>query len=164
MIHYSLVSKGPALRQESVGTLIHPPWSLPHQSQVGKRRPHRSTVHRIFRSGWKKWIRIYPQKMQRKQQRNTGTAERVICMDTAVVDSSTELGPVYGYMMGNKWQVQVQRGQNFKENLWLCYENHNGLLDSFFPFETSIFGFVKSKVKPIQNSIKIPWPNSQFIH
>lgn len=65
--------------------------------------------------------------MQRKQQRNTGATERVICVDTAGVDSSTELGPVYGYMMGNKWQVQVQRGQNFKENLWLCYENHNGL-------------------------------------
>ena len=65
--------------------------------------------------------------MQREQQRNTGTTERVICVDTAVVDSNTELCPFYGYMMGNKWQVHVQGGQNFKENLWLCYENHNGL-------------------------------------
>ena len=71
-------------------------------------------------------MNIYLQQIQRKEQRKRGTTERAICVDTEV-HSNNELCPFYGYIMGNKWQGQVQGGQDFKETLWLCYENSNEL-------------------------------------
>ena len=109
-----------------VGDINSPTLVFTSQCTGRKKETHRRIMHKIFRSGWEKWMNIYLQQIQRKEQRKRGTTERAICVDTEV-HSNNELCPFYGYIMGNKWQGQVQGGQDFKETLWLCYENSNEL-------------------------------------
>lgn len=124
-------TKGPALGQESVtdprvGDINSPTLVFTSQCTGRKKETHRRIMHTIFRSGWEKWMNIYLQQIQRKEQRKRGTTERATCVDTEL-DSNNELYPFHGYIMGNKWQVHVQGAQDFKETLWLCYENSNEL-------------------------------------
>ena len=124
-------TKCPALEQESftdprVGDINSPNLVFTSQCTGRRKEIHRRTMQKIFRSGREKRINMYLQQIHRKEQRKRGTTERAICVDTEV-DSNNKLCPFNGYIMGNKWQVHVQGGQDFKETLWLCYENSNEL-------------------------------------
>lgn len=165
--HYSLTSKCPELRQESVmdhrvGDINSLTTVLTSTaiSQVGKRRSHRSTMQNL-----QVWLEqmvknTSPANSEKRAKVHKDHKKNTMC---GHISGAHESCPFHGNMMGNRWQVHVQAGQNFKENLWLSYENPNGLNWIFFLWKVNVW-ICKVQDKPVQNSIKIPWPNSPFIH